>query len=140
MTRYEFLENLLPIIYPDFYVAKDTDSNELVFWDFGEHHILNKTKIADKTQCEAVENHVHLFEKVGIKNKNGVIKIGVSIAKNLLKTLIGVFPDKKFIVYLEVNVNDSTIIRFHQIWENEPLYIDVKAFKDKNVELFEFKN
>ena len=77
---------------------------------------------------------------MGIKNKNSVIKIGVNIAKNLLKSLISIFPDKKFVVFLEVNVNDSTIIRFHQIWENEPLYIDIKGFKDKNVEIFEFKN
>ncbi len=140
MTRIEYLENLLPIIYPNFYVAKDEDSNELVFWDFGEHHILNKAKIADKTQCEAFVNHIHLFNKVGFKNKNSVIKIGVNIAKNLLKSLISIFPDKKFVVFLEVNVNDSTIIRFHQIWENEPLYIDIKGFKDKNVKIFEFKN
>ena len=140
MNKYEALVNLLPVIYPSFYVAKDKDTIELVFWDLGEHHILENTRIIDKTQFEAIENHFHLFEKVGVKNKESVVKIGISIAKNLLKSLIDVFPNKQFIVYLEVNVNDSTIIRFHQIWENEPLYFEVATFKNKDVDLFEFRS
>ncbi|MPN04563.1 hypothetical protein SDC9_151804 [bioreactor metagenome] len=68
-----------------------------------------------------------------------VKKICVSIAKNLLQTLTQTFPDKKFIVYLQINNNDS-IIRFHQIWNEEPLYFDVKQLRNKDgTEIFEYK-
>ncbi|MEA5038663.1 MAG: hypothetical protein VB086_02375 [Clostridiaceae bacterium] len=139
MKKYELLLELLPVIYPVFYVKKDRDGHELVFLDAGHHQEDISVVIADKTQCEAVENHFHLFNRTNEENKEAVKKIGASIAKNLLRALMQTFPDKKFIVYLEVNISDSTIVRFHQIWDNEPPYFDVATFKNKNVELFEFK-
>lgn len=150
MTRIAFLKELMPILYPKFYTVFNYQQKELVFLDVGVRHLPDRmiketeTMIVDfigedKTKCEATENHFHLFEKIGEANKAQAVEIGKSIAANLLNALTQSFPNKNFVVYLEVNVKDSVIIRFHQRWENEPPYFDM-AYSYKDVELFEFKN
>ncbi|MDR1390583.1 MAG: hypothetical protein LBJ31_11500 [Treponema sp.] len=139
----DFLANILPIIYPQFYISTDLDGNELVFLDIGlpKDDITNKkfdkTAQFDKTAYESFENHFHLFGKINKKDEEVAIKIGKTISQNLLNALQMNFPDKIFIVYLTVNIKDSTIIRFHQEWNNEPPYFDSKAFSDEYI--FEFK-
>ena len=134
------LPDMLPVLSPEFYTVKDNSGNELVFLSFGNEHLESLGGITDKTQCEAVENHVHLFEKISSKEKDSVIKFGTAIANNLLRALQCAFPDKKFIVYLSVNETDSTIVRFHQIWDNEQIYYDVTQFKQDRLHLFEFRS
>ena len=149
MTRVESLKNILPIIFPKFYTLFTPDMHELVFLDCGERLkatskdkdtgiLISKYLDSDKTQCEAVQNHIHIFRKINPKDVDNVTQIGMSIANNLIDNLKYHFPKKKFIVYLEVNAKDTTIIRFHQVWENEPQYFDIKSFKYKNVEIYEF--
>lgn len=46
--------------------------------------------------------------------------------KNLLRSLSFLYPDKAFIVYLQIDPREGLIIRFHQIWQDEPLYYEKK--------------
>lgn len=134
------ISNLFLAIFPRFYIAKDSNLNEMVFWDIGEHLTFYNTEVKDKTQCEAVENHIHLFDRIEIINKKIITAIGICLAKNLFRVLCNKFPEKRFIVYLEVNFNDSTIIRFHQLWDGEPLYFDISQFQDENLKIYQFSN
>jgi len=127
--------DLMPIIYPKFYTCHDASKNELVFLDIGESKILN-IDVLDKTQCEALVNHYHLFEKMGERNYEKIIEIGRAIANNLYDSLLRSFPSKLFVIYLEVSTKNSTILRFHQIWEGELPYFDMTQIYD-DVEIFE---
>lgn len=134
MNLYSKLTALLPVLYPSFYSRIDSNQNEF---------ILLKTEtsqkgpishpIADKTQYEAIENHIHIFEDfIGAKNYIAARQIGISIAQNLYKTLVAEYPDKTFIVYLTINLHGA-IIRFHQIWNDEPTYYDETLQYDAEV-------
>ena len=68
------------------------------------------------------------------------MEIGRAVANNLLHALGLEFPDKKFIVFLEVNVKDSTIVRFHQQWDDELPYFDLNQTYQEGVELYEFRS
>lgn len=137
MTNKKFLE-LLPVIYPDFITGKDESGNELVFLKNGSNRE-GIYKITDRTACEAFENHVHIFGKIKETALEDSVAIGKAIAGNLLERLCEKFPEKKFIVTLAVNPKDSTVLRFHQVWEGEPPYLDT-GFEYKNTEIFEFRN
>lgn len=140
MRKYELLLSLLPLMYPDFYLQKDQDGNELVFLDIGNHEKDIQIATMDKSQCEAIANHVHLFGRVNMANKAAIERIGLAIAKNLCRTLVQAYPDKRFVVFLQVNINETTIIRFHQIWEGEPLYFDINQSYHDGTEIFEFRS
>jgi hypothetical protein len=144
----EFLSSLLPILYPSFYSLCTAKNEELIFLDNGDRLSSRVDKNGgvvadfiseDKTQCEATNNHFHLFDRVGEKGCPDAIQVGTAIAKNLLRNLLQVYPSKKFVVYLEVNEKDSTIVRFHQIWDNEPPYLDISQFNQPGLHLFEFR-
>lgn len=150
MKSVNYLDNfcrLMPIIYPSFYICLLPSSEELVFLrsDGGLESHANEPETTiegvlggDKTACEAFANHVHLFEKVGEAGRQSCVHIGKCIARNLLRALAVSFPTKRFIVYLEVNVKDSTIVRFHQMWDDEPPYIDVTQPFENGCELYAF--
>jgi len=149
MTRIEYLNCLLPIIYPKFYTLLSPSLDELVFLHDGDPlpSFLDKEGKAianyisdDRTQFEATNNHFHLFDKVGEAYKEMSLDIGKAIANNLLGALNVAFPKKKFVVYLEVNPKTSTILRFHQIWDGESPYLDVKQTYQDDLKLFEFRS
>lgn len=120
------LEECMDVIYPSFYTQQNYDGATLVFLKF--HNAKPNTEalhVEDKTQCEAVSNHFHIFDRVNKKYVPSITSICIKIAENMLSALKNTFPDKKFVVLLSINPGDSTIIRFHQIWENEPLYYDL---------------
>ncbi|MCL2284777.1 MAG: hypothetical protein FWC32_00260 [Firmicutes bacterium] len=154
MLKVEYLKNLkylMPIIYPSFYTRITSYSDELVFLyenaSYSTFHtrkdeaetISEDVNVSDKTQCEAISNHFHLFEKVGKAGRVVALEIGTVIARNLLNALTNAFPDKKFIVYLELNIKDTTAIRFHQAWDDESPYFDVAQPFEDGTELYEFK-
>ena len=134
------LRYLMPIIYPSFFTSFISTSEELVFlneeedvnFHTGESKQINENFIVDnKTQWEAMCNHFHLFEKVKMADYAIALEIGTAIAQNLLNELFNIFPDKNFVVYLQLNINETTIIRFHQIWDDEPPYFDTtRPFED----------
>jgi hypothetical protein len=139
MTKYSFLLKILPILFPVFYTLKDKEDNEFVFLNVGEKLKDVSNRKIDRTQCEAIENHFHLFNKINAYNKGDVIEIGNAISKNLLNCLNINFPQKKFIVFLEVNMKYSTVIRFHQLWNDESPYFDIHQYQNAEMELFEFR-
>lgn len=134
MNFYTKLTALLPVLYPDFYSRTDSNHNEFILLKTAssqEGPIPHP--ISDKTQFEAVENHIHIFEEfIGAKHYNAARQIGISIAKNLYQTLETKYPDKAFIVYLTINLHGA-IIRFHQIWNDEPVYYDEAVQYDAEV-------
>ena len=148
MKIIESLRGLLPIIYPSFYTLLSPSLDELVFLDVGDRLQANISEAGiaigadignDKTRCEATNNHFHLFNKIREVDQEIATEIGKTISQNLLRSLMQTFPHKRFIVFLEVNIKDSTIIRFHQIWSGELPYLDVKQSYQNGLELFEFR-
>ncbi len=130
-----FLETLAEasyVINPKFIVVDD-----LIFLDCDNEDLCNinsdRMNESEKIQTEALENHVHLFDGDGIKKQyqKDVKTISIAIAENLLKCLKFEFPNKKFVVLLELNFQDSVIVRFHQIRDNEDLYFDPKYCADE---------
>jgi len=139
----------MTIIYPSFYSLYTNAGEELIFLDDGAKlpsltdkngTLIGDFNNEDKTQNEAFINHYHLFEKVGEKGRLDAIRVGTAVAENLLSSLVCTYPDKKFIVYLEVNEKDSTIVRFHQLWDNEPLYLDLSQVRQEGLSIFEFRS
>ncbi len=130
-----FLETLAEasyVINPQFIIVDD-----LVFLDCENENLCyynsNRLTESEKIETEALENHVHLFDGDGIKKcyQKEVKIISISIAQNLLKCLKYQFPNKKFVVLLELNFKNSVIVRFHQIRDNEDLYMDPKYYKEQ---------
>lgn len=121
------LNRCLPLIYPSFYIRKDECENELVFLKIGEVSQGIMRRQFDKTESEALENHFHLFERIKKKELEKAATFGVAVATNLMHSLMVAFPEKKFIVYLELNRKDTTIIRFHQQWEDEVAYYQAEG-------------
>ena len=143
------LKNLFPVIYPSFHMCITRSSEELVFLNIEESSAFkaNEVKTAlegvfdgDKTLCEATINHFHLFDNVGVAGRTMAVAIGKAIAQNLLSTLTQIFPTKKFVVYLQLNINDSTIIRFHQKWQGEHPYFDTTSDFEDGTELYRFES
>ncbi len=123
--------DLEEVIFPEFYTRKDNKGNEYVFLKTSEE-VNNQTIVfqKDKTSFEAFENHIHLWEKIKKKDQEKYKNLGFKIAQNLKTKLNTDFPNKQFVVFLELNFEESSIIRFHQIWNGEPLYFDVKEFSN----------
>ncbi len=119
--------DLEEVIFPEFYTGKDNKGNEYVFIKTSEE-VNNQTIVfqKDKTAFEAFENQIHLWEKIKKKDQEKYKNLGFKIAQNLKTKLNTDFPNKQFVVFLELNFEESSIIRFHQIWNGEPLYFDVK--------------
>lgn len=123
--------DLEEVIFPEFYTRKDNKGNEYVFIKTSED-VNNQTIVfqKDKTAFEAFKNHIHLWEKIKKKDQEKYKNLGFKIAQNLKTKLNTDFPNKQFVVFLELNFEESSIIRFHQIWNGEPLYFDVKKFSN----------
>lgn len=138
MTILEKINNLLTIIYPEFYLVKDMSGNEFVLLKTDTIEDFKQITVTDKTQTEAFLNHIHLFDRVSKNDCCKLEAVGKKIAQNLFERLKSSFPQKKFVVYLEINPKDSTIIRFHQIWEDEYMFIDSSA-KYENTVIFEYR-
>lgn len=138
MSMYEKLDALLPVVCPEFYCQRDIHGNTYVFLNEGRGGKTNiLPEIQDKTQLEAIENHIHLFDGPFRKKDYELIKeLSLRLAQNMFDKLTDAFPEKKFMLYLTMN-NDSVIIRFHQRWDNEPPYYDLTDTYD--AEIFAFK-
>lgn len=128
MKDFDFFLNFKYVIFPDFYTVKDLDDNEYVFLKTDEKKTEYLKKVADKTQLEAYENHVHLFGKLRKNKRDNAAGVAKLILENLVKQLKIKFPEKKFHVYLDCDYTDHVIIRFHQHWEDECPYYDTNEF------------
>ncbi|MBQ3603905.1 MAG: hypothetical protein IJA02_08700 [Clostridia bacterium] len=119
-----------------FKVIKDINGNEYVVYNDSHINKIEST-VEDKTAFEAVENHVHIFGNIKKSDFEDACFIGEKIGEALFSSLKQAFPERNFIVF--VSVSDEIIIRFHQKWENEPVYYDVNANYGKGHMLFAFE-
>ncbi len=118
----------------EFKTVRDINGNEYVFFvgsslaDGFENSLF-----FDRTSLEAFENHLHLAEKITKNEARQYILSGESVCRGLLSQLEIKYPEKAFAVFLTVKTSDSVILRFHQIWDNEPLYFGNESFPDGTV-------
>lgn len=112
-----------------FKILTDEKGNEYIL--YRSSTIEDLTGIEDKTAFEALENHVHLLDNIKRKEFKPLSAIGSDLAKALLASLKYNFPDKKFVVYVTVHIGEDFIIRFHQQWEGEPIYMNPDDFNSK---------
>ena len=112
----------------------DSENNEYIFLKTQDSKIDSLDKVSDKTQLEAYENHIHICGKVKKRVQHTAITSAKLITKNLIENLKTSFPNKSFYVYLDCDFNDHIILRFHQLWENEAPYYNVKDFP--NIEVY----
>lgn len=121
----------------NFKVVTDLNDNEYVLY---ADSIINEItfEIEDKTQFEAVENHIHLVDNVK-SDFNDFMETGKTLGETLLSVLKSKYPDKKFCVFVTVDIGEAMIIRFHQIWRNEPLYYNPDNFNSENTRILMFK-
>ncbi len=121
-----------------FKTVSDKDGNEYVLFTYSN---INKIdfEIDDKIQFEAVENHVHLSDNIKKKDFDKAVEIGRILGETLLNALKEKYPDKEFCVFVTVDVGDSMIIRFHQVWENEPVYYNPDDFNSDKTKILMFR-
>ena len=137
MNCFKTIIELQDILFPKFYTAMDSENNEYIFLKTQDSMINSLDKVSDKTQLEAYENHIHICGKVKKRAQHITITSAKLITKNLIENLKTSFPNKNFYVYLDCDFNDHIIVRFHQLWENEKPYYDVKDFP--NIEVFKIE-
>lgn len=121
-----------------FKTVSDKDGNEYVLFTYSN---INKIdfEIDDKIQFEAVENHVHLSDNIKKKDFDKAVEIGRILGETLLNALKEKYPDKEFCVFVTVDVGGSMIIRFHQVWENEPVYYNPDDFNSDKTKILMFR-
>ena len=136
MNRFEFLESIAGLF--SFKTVEDGCGNEYVV--FGDNTMTKSDMpyISDRTEFEALENHVHLLDKITKKEFENAEEISDILGKSLLNCLRAKYPDKHFFVYVSVDLKDSMIIRFHQEWKNEEPYYNAEDDFGKNTKLFIF--
>lgn len=136
MKRIDFLELITQLF--EFKIITDEHNHEFVL--LKTNPLKSASKIDDKTQFEAVENHVHLLEHIKSFEFKKLEPIAVSLGQALLWSLHASYPDKHFVVFVTVHLHDSMIIRFHQKWAGESFYYDMTDFQLQNEKIYLFEN
>lgn len=136
MKRFEFLESIAGLF--SFKTIEDDSGNEYVIYGSSTVTPECLKDVSDKTEFEALENHVHLLYKITKKEFENADEISDILGRTLLNCLRAKYPDKHFFVYVSVDLKDSMIIRFHQEWENEEPYYNAEDDFGKNTKLFIF--
>lgn len=123
--------------FDKFKIITDEHNTEYVVF---ENSALNSiTGINDKTEFEAIENHVHILDNISVKEFHRLLPIAESLGNMLLCCLKQKFPHRDFIVFVSMTVHDSLIIRFHQKWENEMPYYDPNDYKSSTEKVLRFE-
>lgn len=128
MNPIEYLQKISSIF--EFKTISDDQNNEYVL--FSNSAVDHVEKIDDRTAFEAIENHVHLIDRVSKKYFNTCVSIARVVGKTLLTSLEAQYSQRNFVVYVTVKEQDSMIIRFHQKWKDEPPYYDPSVFNSKH--------
>ena len=107
-------------LFFDTEIITDKNGNDFVVLsdDYGD---LNY-EIHDKTEFEAVNNHIHILDHISGAELEEIKEIAMELCKWIQFTLQAKYPDKQFYVYATASKQDSFILRFHQQWENECPY------------------
>lgn len=122
----------------DFKIIMDENGNEYVVCSNSSMNEVG-SEPKDKTQFEAVENHVHLIDNVKKSDFDELIEIGRVLGEMQLNALKSKYPDKEFCVFVTVDIGESMIIRFHQVWENEPVYYNPDDFNSDKTRVLMFR-
>lgn len=136
MRKFELLRAFSEIF--DFKTVTDENGNEYVIY---ANSVLSEigSELKDKTQFEAVENHIHLIDNVKKYDFDELIEIGKVLGETQLSVLKSKYPDKEFCVFVTVDIGESMIIRFHQVWENEPVYYNPDDFNSEKTRVLMFR-
>ncbi|MBQ2841432.1 MAG: hypothetical protein IJE72_00185 [Clostridia bacterium] len=128
MTKVELLKCLSEMF--EFKTVSDKNGNEYVIY---AHSGITEitSEIEDKTQFEAVENHIHLINNVKKSDFEELVEIGRVLGETQLNVLKAKYPNKEFCVFVTVDIGESMIIRFHQCWENESVYYNPDDFNSE---------
>ena len=124
MKRIEYLVTIMRLF--QFRTVLDEEGNEYVL--LKENDGIPSKNVEDKTEFEAVHNHVHLFDYVKKNEFDALIAEGKLLGRTLLENLNYRYPEKRFFVFVTVSLNDSMIVRFHQIWDGEEPYYNPADF------------
>lgn len=136
MKKIELLKEFSEIF--GFKTVTDKNGNEYVVC---ADSVLDKIGFEpeDKTQFEAVENHIHLIDNVKKSDFEKLTEIGKILGETQLSALKAKYPDKEFCVFVTIDIGESMIIRFHQIWKNEPVYYNPDNFNSDTTKILMFK-
>lgn len=137
MTKVELLKDFSEMF--DFKTVTDENGNEYVIY---ANSVLDEigSEIEDKTQFEAVENHIHLIDNVRKSDFEELVEIGRILGETQFNALKAKYPDKEFCVFVTVDIGESMIIRFHQVWENEFVYYNPDDFNSDKTKVLMFRN
>ena len=89
--------------------------------------VINESCISlGHTAYESFSNHFHLYAgKIRRSEYQTLRKISISTGQNVYEKLLLTYPNCRFRLYVEINVNEGIVLRFHQIWPGElPFYSD----------------
>ena len=142
MKPAEFLDSITSLF--EFRTIKDTAGNEYVFYRFFDTSFLEESDILpnpeertikgmDRTALEAVDNHIHIVDNPKRKDFEKLCVAGEKLGKMMLAKLKYDFPDKKFCVFVTIEIDETMTIRFHQQWDGESYYFNPEDYKDKKV-------
>lgn len=123
MRTIDLMESVVDIF--NFKVVRDECGNEYVLYGKSGFDSACGMNITDRTEFEAVENRTYIANNVKKSEFGRWIGVMNELGGLLADRLRKQFPQKKFIVFVTVSLNDSAIIRFHQRWHNELPYYDV---------------
>ena len=135
MKRIEYFELIANLFV--FKTIFDEKGNEYVLFSVSEYDSIQN--IEDKTAFEALENHIHLLERIKKQEFESLIPVAKILGQTLANSLKTQFPNKKFYVYVSLRLNDSMIIRFHQKWENEEPYCNPADFVGEIEKVFGYE-
>ena len=140
MTFAKRLCALLPLVYPKFYTIADTFGHEFVLLAKSTGKLPPDAcfSVLDRTEFEAERNCIQLFDRLRGDDCADVLFAGKALAENLLNALKAAYPEKKFVVTLEINLKTATCIRFHQLWSGEEPFVS-QTEKRKNTEVLSFQ-
>ena len=126
MRKIKFLKDFLNMF--EFKTITDEVGNEYVVYKS------NPTKtvsgVSDKTEFEALENHIHVVDHISKTEYESACLMARQMGTLLLQALKCSYPKKEFVVFASVQLNDSFIVRFHQKWEQEPLFYNIDDYTD----------
>ena len=135
MKRTDFFKKIIDLFC--FKILKDKDNNEYVV--FSNSPIDELGKVEDKTEFEAIENHVHILDNIKENEFDELLLIANDLGHIFHQVLKNNFPDKFFYVYISLTLYDSMIIRFHQKWGGEVPYYNLQISDDKDERILLFK-
>lgn len=134
MKHIDYLKKIVGLF--EFRVISDKRGNEFVL--LADNMISNVDFVEDKTAFEASENHVHIINNIKKDDMESLVSIGKILGETLTNILKVSFPEKEFMVFVSLRLNDSMIIRFHQRWQNELPYCNPEEFRSENEKVFLF--